>query len=60
MKPSPRRGCMAAMRKPAARVKSFAVAPAGIGGLWMAFKILCLRFSVYASNYAGMRTGRDS
>jgi hypothetical protein len=35
---------MAAMRKPAARVKSFAVASAGIGEWWMAFKILCLRF----------------
>jgi hypothetical protein len=35
---------MAAMPEPAARVKSFAVASAGIGGLWMALKILCLRF----------------
>jgi hypothetical protein len=31
---------MAAMRKPAARVKSFAVAWAGIGGLRVAFKTL--------------------
>jgi hypothetical protein len=40
----PRRDRVAAMRKPAARTKSLAVASVGIGGCWMAFKILCLRF----------------